>query len=190
MRRYDRMQGKFLQFFGVTVLAGLMAGGGVCASFDAFLEIEGIEGESETRPGTIDIQSYSWGMTQSGSMSSGGAGAGKVSIQDFHFVKTCDKSSPQLMTRCCQGTHFPTATLRLVYQPDPPADGTPGYTQTITYTMSDCLISSYSIGGSSSGEPLPLEEVSFSFSSLAFDYVRTGSSPAEASSACVGSATK
>lgn len=191
MRSIQKIQWVFPLFLGALMVIGVMSRQGSCASFDAFLEIEGVEGESEVRPGAIEIQSYSWGMSNSGSSSvGGGGGAGKVNVQDISFVKRCDKSSPMLMTKCCSGTHIATATLRLVYQPDPPADGTPGHTQYLTYTLSDCLVSSYSMGGSSSGDQAPLEELSLSFTALTFDYARTGTNPAEASSACVGSATE
>lgn len=173
-------------------LIGITAGVGYSAAFDAFLEIEGIPGESEIKPGAIEIQSYSWGLTQTGSMSGGsGGGTGKVSFQDFHFVKKSDKSSPKLMERCCTGTHFPKAILTLRYQPDPSPEGTPADTQYMQYTLENVLVSSYSTGGAtSSGDPLPLEQFSLNFTKITYDYMRTGANPAEASAACVGSATQ
>lgn len=178
----------------VFFLIGITARGGYSAAFDAFLEIEGIPGESETKPDAIDILSYSWGLTQTGSMSGGsGGGTGKVSMQDIHFVKKSDKSSPKLMERCCNGTHFPKAILTLRYQPDPSPEGTPADTQYMQYTLENVLVSSYSMGGasssSSSGDPLPVEQLSLNFTKITYDYMRTGSKPAEASAACVGSAT-
>ncbi len=191
MKSAYKFQWSCFLLLSALLLVGITARGGYCASFDAFLEIEGIEGESEYKPGAIEILSYSWGMSNSSASSSGGGmGSGKVSIQDFHFVKRCDKSSPLLIDRCCSGTHFPSVVLTLVHTPDPPADGTPGYSQYMRYTLEDCLISSFSIGGSSSGEPVPAEELSLNFTKITFEYMRTGSNPAEASSACVGSATR
>ena len=57
-------------------------------AFDAFLKIEGIEGEStdKTHPGEIEIGSYSWGVEQPGSVGGGGGGTGRVVAQDFHFT--------------------------------------------------------------------------------------------------------
>ena len=70
------------------------------AHVDYFLKIEGIDGESADakHKGDIQLESFSWGETNSGSHSSGGGGgAGKVSMQDFHFVMTANKASPKLM---------------------------------------------------------------------------------------------
>lgn len=72
-------------------------------AFDAFLKIEGIDGESvdKTHKGEIEIQSLGWGASDPGSVSSGGgAGSGKVSVQDFHFTMSMTKASPALMLAC------------------------------------------------------------------------------------------
>ena len=81
---------------------------------DYFLKIEGIAGESadSKHKGEIDIQSFSWGATQSGSFAmGGGGGAGKVAMQDFHFVMKMNKASPKLMLACANGEHIKKATL-------------------------------------------------------------------------------
>jgi type VI secretion system secreted protein Hcp len=188
MQSAYQFQWKFIHLLSALILIGAMAGGGVGATLQAYLQIQGVSGESEAFPGAIDIQSYSWGVSQTGSFSSGGGGGtGKVSIQDFHFTKYCDKSSPSLMDRCCSGTHFPTVKLVIVRQSDPPSDGTPASTQYLTYTLEDCLISSFSIGGSSSGEPVPVEEFSLNFTKIEFKYQsqRPGAIPIEAISQCL-----
>src|ERR1700704_5685866 len=76
---------------------------------DIFLDIEGIKGESKDskHKDTIDVLSWSWGMSQSGTAHmGGGAGAGKVSVQDINFTHYLDKSSPTLMLHCCNGKHI------------------------------------------------------------------------------------
>lgn len=81
---------------------------------DIILKIEGVKGESrdQTYQGEIDIQSWSWGMTNNGTAHLGeGNGGGVVSVQDIHFTKIIDKSSAKLMQHCCTGKHFPKATL-------------------------------------------------------------------------------
>ena len=40
-----------------------------------------------------------------------GSGSGKVAVQDISITKPLDKSSPNLIKMCCNGTHFKTATL-------------------------------------------------------------------------------
>ena len=65
----------------------------LCSAADYFLKIDGIKGESANAAyvGQIDISSFSWGVSNSGPTATGGAG--KVSMQDFHFVANLDSSS-------------------------------------------------------------------------------------------------
>ena len=69
------------------------------AQVDYFLKIKGVDGEStdDKHKGEIELESWSFGGTNAASFSSGGGGgAGKVSLQDFHFVKKYDKASAKL----------------------------------------------------------------------------------------------
>ena len=83
---------------------------------DMFLQIPKVNGESadSTFKNAIEVISWSWGMTQSGTTHTGsGSGAGKVNVQDLSFTKYVDTSSPVLMQSCMNGTPFPTATLTM-----------------------------------------------------------------------------
>lgn len=83
-------------------------------SVDMFLKLGDIEGESvdSKRSGWIEVLAWSWGMTQSGTMHTGtGGGSGKVNVQDLTITKYVDKSTPNLMQKCCDGTHYDKATL-------------------------------------------------------------------------------
>ena len=52
------------------------------------------------------------GETQSGTFAGGGGGgAGKVSMQDFHFTMPVNKASPALFLACAQGDHIKNAIL-------------------------------------------------------------------------------
>ena len=69
---------------------------------DFLLEIDGIKGETtdNKHEGTIEIESFSWGASNTGSMSAGGGGgAGKVNFQDLHFTTRVNKASPLLARR-------------------------------------------------------------------------------------------
>src|ERR1700722_2677078 len=60
------------------------------AAVDYFLTLDGIKGESadDKHKGEIDIMSFSWGATNTGTHASGGGGgAGKVNFQDIHITK-------------------------------------------------------------------------------------------------------
>jgi type VI secretion system secreted protein Hcp len=131
---------------------------------DMFLKIEGIEGESKDAtwgksPAAIDILAWSWGASNSGtSHMGGGAGAGKVNVQDMSFTKYIDKASPDLFLRCGGGEHIPKATLVVRKAGETPLEY-------LTITMEDILISSYSTGGSG-GEDRLTENLSLNFSKV------------------------
>ncbi len=83
---------------------------------DIFMQIEKVNGESTDSKfkGAIEVISWSWGLTQSGTTHTGsGSGAGKVQVHDLTFTKYVDSSSPVLMQKCCDGTAFPKATLTM-----------------------------------------------------------------------------
>ena len=64
---------------------------------DMFMKIDTIDGESKDKKHTkeIDVLSWSWGLSNSGSAhTGGGAGAGKVNGQDLSFTKYVDSASP------------------------------------------------------------------------------------------------
>ena len=133
------------------------------ASFDAFLQIDGIQGEATSAgfENTIDIYSYSWGM--SNPTTTVGGATGKVVINDFHFTKRLDKASPVLMLHCATGEHIPQVSF--VFRKA-------GVDRNVVYyrvTFQDVLVSSFQIGGSS-GEDRPMESLSFNFAKVKVDY--------------------
>jgi type VI secretion system secreted protein Hcp len=77
---------------------------------DMFLKLDGVSGESKDKAHLkdIDILSWSWGMSNSGTAQQG---SGKVNVQDITISKYIDSSSPKLMLSCCDGTHFVSAQL-------------------------------------------------------------------------------
>jgi type VI secretion system secreted protein Hcp len=136
------------------------------AQVDYFLKIEGVESEStdSKHKGEIELESYSWGETQSGTAGHGGGqGAGKVQPQDFHFVKRVDKSSPVLFIACATGTPYKTAVLTA-------RKAGVGQQEYLKITMEEVLVSSYQLGGSGSSDVVPMEQVSLNFSKLEMSY--------------------
>ena len=60
----------------------------------------------------IDVLSYSWGISQTGTMSyGGGGGAGKANFGDFSFMMRMNKATPKLMQACANGSHIEDAIL-------------------------------------------------------------------------------
>jgi len=132
---------------------------------DYFLKLDGIKGESADakHKDEIDIESFSWGLTQSGAHGAGGgAGAGKVSMQDFHFVMRINVASPSLMKSCATGEHIKLATLTC-------RKAGKDQQEFLTIKMTDVLISSYQTGGSE-GADIPFDQVSLNFSKIEVDY--------------------
>src|ERR1700681_1453495 len=81
---------------------------------DYFLKIDGIDGESHDskHKDEIDLMSWSFGASQLGTHSAGGGGgAGKVSMQDFHFTMHVNKATPKLFLACATGEHIKKAVL-------------------------------------------------------------------------------
>jgi type VI secretion system secreted protein Hcp len=81
---------------------------------DIFAKLGDIKGESldDKHKGEIEVLSYSWGVTNAGSLSAGtGGGAGKATFRDLSIVHKIDKASPVLMQACATGTHIKEATI-------------------------------------------------------------------------------
>jgi type VI secretion system secreted protein Hcp len=132
---------------------------------DMFMKIAGVDGESKDKVHTkeIDVLAWSWGMSNSGSAHvGGGAGMGKVNIQDLSFTKYTDSSSPVLALACCNGTHYQDATL-VVRK----AGGTP--VEYIKIKLEEVLISAVTTGGSGSEDRL-VENVTLNFGKVSLDY--------------------
>lgn len=136
------------------------------AAADYYLKIDGIEGESndDKLKKQIEISSFSFGESNSGSFASNsGGGVGKVSMQDFHFTMTVNKASPELFLACAEGRHIKDATLTCRK-----AGG--GQQDYLIVTMADVLVSSYQTGGSGGGDVMPTEQISLNFAKIEVEY--------------------
>ena len=81
---------------------------------DIFAKIGDIKGESldSKHKDEVEILSWSWGVSQSGSITQGGGGgAGKANFNDFNFTHHVDKASPVLLKACATGEHIKEATI-------------------------------------------------------------------------------
>jgi type VI secretion system secreted protein Hcp len=135
------------------------------ASVDYFLKIDGIQGESpdKTHKNEIQIESFSWGATQSGTFAhGGGGGAGKVQMQDFHFLMKVNKASPKLMLSCATGEHVKSAILTC-------RKAGKDQQEYVKVTFTDLLVTSYQTSGSV-GEVVPMDQISLNFSKIEMEY--------------------
>jgi type VI secretion system secreted protein Hcp len=142
-------------------------------AFDAFMKIDGIEGESNDskHKGELEVLSYSFGVSQAitGTVSSTGTFTGqRADHAPLTFHKHLDKASPKLKAACAGGDHLKSAVLTLCRA----AGDKQPYME---YKLSDVLVSSYRIGGSSQGEgPVPVEEVSLVYGKIEYKYTVIG----------------
>jgi type VI secretion system secreted protein Hcp len=133
-----------------------------------FLKIDGIDGDSTSvqHKGEIDVQSWSWGVSQTGSSSGGsggGGGAGRAVFQDFHFVSRISKASPALFLACATGQHQKSATLT-----GERAGRAKGGTF-LQYKLNDVLVTSVQQSDSAGGEA-PVEQYSLNYSKIELSF--------------------
>jgi type VI secretion system secreted protein Hcp len=134
-------------------------------SGDIFLKLTGADGESEKddHKGEIEVESVSWGGSNPTSFAhGGGGGVGKVQLQDVHFTKAIDKSSPTLYNFCCNGKHIDKAVFVCRKAGEKPQDY-------LKITLSDVMVASFTLGDSH-GASLPHESISLSYAKLEGEY--------------------
>lgn len=132
---------------------------------DMFLKLDDIKGESrdDKHKDEIDVLAWSWGLSQSGTMhSGGGGGAGKVNVQDLTLTKYLDKASPNLIMAACNGKHYKEALLTIRKAGEKPLEY-------IKITMKEVLISSIETGGNG-GEDRLTENIRLNFAEFKVEY--------------------
>jgi type VI secretion system secreted protein Hcp len=130
------------------------------------LKLGDVKGESldKTHQGEIDVLSWNWGMSQSGTMHLGtGGGGGKVAVQDLSITKYTDKATPAIITACAKGSHYPTVVLTVRKA----AGNAP--LEYYKITMEKALVTNYATGGSG-GEDRFTEVVSLNFEKYHVEY--------------------
>jgi len=135
------------------------------AQEDFFLKIDGITGESQDdkHKDQIHLTSWSMGVANLGTGGSNlGSGGGRSNVQDLHFTKVIDKSSPNLFIACCTGKHFDTATITVRRAGENPQEY-------LTYDLTEVYVSSFNTSGHEGGE-LAQESGSLNFSKITMTY--------------------
>ncbi len=132
---------------------------------NAYLKIDGRPGPSTSKPGYIDILSFSFGASQTaviGPGSSGGeARAGRADVSNVSIMKVLDKTSPLLFDDCVTGNYLATADI--TYD-KPMGDQQEDY---FKIHMEKVLITSIQLSGSSEN---PTESISFAFEKIKISY--------------------
>ncbi len=135
------------------------------AGGDAFMRVDGIEGEATERNHAkwSNIASFSWGATNSGGLAmGGGGGAGKVQFNQVMVTKTIDKATPKLAQVLAEGRHLAKVEF----------DFTRGGRAEFAYlkvTLMDVTVSTETIAVASAADP-GVEHVGFNFAKVEIEY--------------------
>jgi type VI secretion system secreted protein Hcp len=130
---------------------------------DIFAKIGDIKGESfdSKHKDEIEVLSFSWGVTNSGTISpGGGGGAGKATFHDLTFTHRIDKASPGLMRACATGSHIKEAMI---------TQRKAGKSQQeyLIVKMNDIIVTGVMLGSSAQDSS---ESVTMAFAKVDFEY--------------------
>jgi type VI secretion system secreted protein Hcp len=134
---------------------------------DAFMKIDGVQGEATAagHEGEIELSSFSFGVENPTTIGSatGGAGAGKASFKEFTITKHTDKSSTTFFKNCCTGAHYTNVVITVRKTGD-------------SGTARDFLVYKFQtvfttkIDWSGPGDEGPEEEISFVYGTIEISY--------------------
>jgi len=117
-------------------------------ALDAFLKLDGIDGDSldDKHKNEIKLGSFSWGVSNPTSVrgAAPGSGTGKAQFQDVHCTKEVDKSSAPLSLACASGRHIATGELVLRSAGENPVEY-------FKLSMKEIFVTSYNITAHDAG---------------------------------------
>ncbi len=139
-------------------------------AFEAYLKIDGVGSASDKG---IQLESFSWGVSNSATPTSGLGDGGAASFTDFSFNSLVGQHSPQLFEKCATGQHLSAALLSIYGAP-----------AAIYIKFSDVLVSNYSFNEQALQKvrdevnlkfttvfsAAPVDSVSLNFSKIEFDF--------------------
>jgi type VI secretion system secreted protein Hcp len=144
------------------------------AAFSAFLQIDGVPGESlnDSHKDWIELEAYGHQMSQpvsSTRSSAGGAATGRTQHGDFTVTKFVDKASPKLYEAVSNGKHFSKAKIEVCR-----AGGT--QLKFLEITLEEVMISNVQVDSTgqtnSSGDVLPTETVHLNYGTIEWTYTQ------------------
>jgi type VI secretion system secreted protein Hcp len=131
---------------------------------DMFLKLDGIKGESadHKHKDEIHIESFSWGVNQTGTGGTGGGlGAGKVHVHDLSITKHTDKSSPDLLLHCANGKHIKEGLITVRKAGEKPVEY-------LKIKLQDIIVSGVQFAGH--GSDILTESLTLNFAKFFVDY--------------------
>ena len=132
---------------------------------DIYLKLGDIKGESQDdrHKEEIEVLAWSWGVSQAGSMHTGGGGGrGKADFSDLNFTHYIDKASPNLLKSCANGEHVKEAKMTV-------RKAGKGQQEFLLITMNDVIITNVSPAGNG-GEGGLVENVGLQFAKIDLEY--------------------
>jgi type VI secretion system Hcp family effector len=131
-----------------------------------YVTIAGVQGESTSLKGAIDVLSFSGGVfTPAGPVDlRGGNRAGRASFSDFSLMFVVSAASPVLSQAVASQETFPDAVISIYKSAG--RDRPEAY---LTYTLSHVRVSSYAVSGAAGGGA-PTESVSLTYSKIKTEY--------------------
>ncbi len=148
-----------------------------------FIEYEGIEGNctAEGYEKHIQVDSLQFGVGRGISMEPGNLAnreATRPSLSEVTFTHKTDNSATALFKEAVSGSNGKTVTIKFVQT------GADKLVEFMTYTLTDVLVSGYSISADGHGDPI--ESVSLSYSKIEVKYNDYDKSNKSASPQIVG----
>ncbi len=136
-------------------------------AFDAFIKIDGVEGEStdDKHSGWIEALNYTTGVSQTVSAtasSAGGASSERADFQDFTFSKQLDTASPKLALACADGSHIDKIIVELCRAGKEKV-------KFMEYKLTNCIVRNVATSG---GGDFPSEEVSINYGKIEWSYAQ------------------
>jgi type VI secretion system secreted protein Hcp len=137
---------------------------------DAYLQIEGIKGEStdSKHQGWIEVTGVSWNVHQpraSAVSTAGGHTTGRAELSEVSFKKMADLSSPVLQQTCAMGKTIPKARFEFMR-----ADGNGEPIKYYSVELENVMISSVSPASNEGG--IIAEKVSLAYSKIKWNYIQ------------------
>jgi len=136
-------------------------------AFDAFVKIDGIEGEStdDKHQGWIEVLSCDVKVSQkvsSTASSAGGGSAERADFSDFSFVKQIDSASPKLAIACAGGTHIDTIVIEFCRAGNEKI-------KYMEYKLANCLISEVAMVAQGA---FPAEKIKVNYGKINWCYMK------------------
>lgn len=157
----------------VTVVAAILASG-VSTAAPIYMKYDGVQASvsHEGHGGWIEVGSVQWGAPlPAPPPAPAPAGVAEKGPGRVVVVKKLDKSSPVLKQAAASRKVVP------LVQFDVPRGTAPGPDPYMHYELKNVMITSYSVSGQGSGDPIPTESISFNFDKLTLKHAEQKIAP-------------